>query len=134
MDEHHQHGNSEQGSARVREFDMPSDARGGDGKEPRQDRDQARVNTFEANAEIAADRYVYAGPRQVAQFYGMRVRKNIEFGRRFAEVEGIADLIGLQHEYVRDMLLDYSSSFWSFYEMAGFDLRGLQQTAKRLYR
>ena len=61
-----------------------------------------------------------AGPRQVADFYAMRLRKNVEFGRRFAEVDGIADLIGLQHEYVRDMLLDYASSFWSFSGMAGF--------------
>jgi hypothetical protein len=134
MDEHHQHGNGEQGSAQVHEFDMQSDAPGSDGKEPRQDRDQGRVGTFDAKAEVAAGRYVYAGPRQVADFYAMRLRKNVEFGRRFAEVDGIADLIGLQHEYVRDMLLDYASSFWSFSGMAGFGFHGLQQTAKRLDR
>jgi hypothetical protein len=59
--------------------------------------------------------------RQVADFYGMRLRKNFEFGRRFSEVDSITDLLGLQREYVGGTLLDYASSF---YEMAGFGLRG----------
>lgn len=160
MEEQHQHDNGGHGSARVYESTPQPDSRGGGdlredcdqghvrtfepkaeergknadggaaGKEPRQDRAQRRVGTFDANAQ--ADRYVSAWPRQVAGFYGRRLRKNVEFGRRFAEVEGIADLLGLQREYVNDMLLDYASSFWSFYGLAGFGLRGA--TAERLNR
>jgi hypothetical protein len=121
-----------------------ADAPGAGGIEPRKDRDQGRVGTFEVNAEalgqkiqaldsigrvVAAGFYVYAWQRQVTDFYGMRLRKNFEFGRRFAEVDGIADLVGLQREYVRDTLLDYASS-----AMTGFGLRGPQQTAKGLDR
>jgi hypothetical protein len=145
MDEHHQHDNGEHGFARVHEFAARSDAHGAGGEEPGKDRDQGRVGTFELNAEalgrkiqalddigrvVAAGFYVYAWQRQVVDFYGMRLRKNVEFGRRFAEVEGIADLIGLQREYMRGTLLDYASSF---YQMAGFGLRP-QQSAKRLDR
>ena len=162
MEEQHQHDNGGHGSAQVYESTVQSDAHGGGdlrddrdqghvrtfeakaeergknadggaaGKEPRQDRAQRRVGTFDANAQ--ADRYVSAWPRQVAGFYGRRLRKNVEFGRRFAEVEGIADLLGLQREYVNDMLLDYASSFWSFYGLAGLGLRGAQQTAERSNR
>jgi hypothetical protein len=150
MDEHHQHGNGEQGFARVHDFDVQSEA---PGTEPRKDHDQGRVGTFDAKAEelgknveelgrkieglgnigqfVAGGRYVQAWQRQVADFYGMRLRKNVEFGRRFVEVEDIADLIGLQREYLRDIVLDYASSF---YQMAGFGLRGPRQTAERLDR
>jgi hypothetical protein len=141
MDEHHQ------GFERVHEFDMPPDALGGDGKEPRQDRDAGRVGAFEAEAEERgknaealgrniqglsdtghlAGFYIAAWQRQVAGFYGMRLRKNIEFGRRLAEADGIPDLIGAQREYVRDMLLDYASGFCSLY-----GLPGPQQTTERL--
>jgi hypothetical protein len=100
MDEHYQHNNGEHGAARVHE--LASDAPGGDGKEPYQDRDQGRVDTFEAKAEeigkntealghkvrsfsdrgdvITAGGYAYAWQRQVFDFYGMRLRKNFEFG------------------------------------------------------
>jgi hypothetical protein len=185
MDEHHQHDNGRDGAARVQEF--ASDAPGSDAKEPRQDRDQGSVGTFEAKAEeigknaeakaraqgkeprqrrdqgrvgtfetkaedlgrkaeglgrkvrtfsdggevIAGGHYVYAWQRQVADFYGMRLRKNFEFGRRFAAAGDIADVVGLQCEYVRDTLLDYASSV---YQMAGFGLRGARHTAERLDR
>ena len=158
MDEHHQHENGEHGFARVHEFDARSTEHGANGKEPRQDgdqdgdqdRNQGRVGTFDAKAEelgknveelgrkiealgqfVAGGRYVQAWQRQVADFYGMRLRKNVEFGRRFVEVEDIADLMGLQREYLRDIVLDYASSF---YQMAGFGLRGPRQTAERLDR
>jgi hypothetical protein len=136
----------------VQEFAEP-DAFGADGNEPRQHRYQGRVGTFNAEAEepgrnaealgrkvrtfsdsgqvVTAGRYVDAWQRQVTDFYGMRLRKNLEFGRRFAGAAGIADLIGLQHEYVRDMLLDYASSV---YQMAGFGLQGARRTAERLDR
>ena len=149
MDEHHQHGNGEHGFARVHAFDART-AHGADGEEPRKDHDQGRVGTFDAKAEelgknveelgrkiealgqfVAGGRYVQAWQRQVADFYGMRLRKNVEFGRRFVEVEDIADLMGLQREYLRDIVLDYASSF---YQMAGFGLRGPRQTAERLDR
>lgn len=51
----------------------------------------------------------------------MRLHKNVAFGRRLTEVSGIADLVGVQREYVRDMLLDYASGV---YGMVGFGLRG----------
>ena len=129
--------------AKAEELGKNADAPGADGEEPGKDRDQGRVGTFEVNAEAlgrkiqalddigrvaAAGFYVYAWPRQVTDFYGMRLRKNVEFGRRLAEVDGIADLIGLQREYVRGTLLDYLSSFRSLY---GFGLHGPQQTAER---
>ena len=132
--------------ARAEELGNNADAPGADGEEPRKDRDQGRVGTFEVNAEAlgpkiqalddigrvaAAGFYVYAWPRQVTDFYGMRLRKNVEFGRRLAEADGIADVIGAQGEYVRGTLLDYASSFRSLY---GFGLRGAQQTAKLLDR
>ena len=149
MDEYHQRGH---GAARVHE--LASDASGGeDGKEPHQDRDQGRVHTFEAKAEeigkntealgrkvrslsdsgdvITAGSYVYAWQRQVVDFYGMRLRKNFEFSRRFAGAARIGELIGLQHEYMRDTLIDYTSSV---YTMAGFGLRSARQTAERLDR
>lgn len=151
MDEHYQHDNGEHGAARVHE--LASDAPGGNGKEPHQDRDQGRVDTFEAKAEeigkktealgrkvrsfsdsgdvITAGGYVCAWQRQVVDFYGMRLRKNFEFGRRFAGAARIGELIGLQQEYVRDMLIDYASSV---YAMAGFGLPGARQTAERLGR
>jgi hypothetical protein len=153
MDKHDQHESGEHGFARVHEFAERPDAPGADGKEPRQDRDQGHVGTFDAKAEelsknvealgrkvralsdsgqvVTAGRYVDAWQRQVTDFYGMRLRKNLEFGRRFAGAAGIADLIGLQHEYVRDMLLDYASSV---YQMAGFGLQGARRTAERLDR
>jgi hypothetical protein len=137
--------------AKAEERGNNAEARGGNGKEARQDRDPGRVGTFDAEAEergknvealgrkiqalddigrvVAAGFYVYAWQRQATDFYGMRLRKNFEFGRRFAEVDGIADLVGLQREYVRDTLLDYASS-----AMTGFGLRGPQQTAERLDR
>jgi hypothetical protein len=183
MDEHHQHGNGGDGAARVQEF--ASDAPGSDAKEPRQDRDQASVGTFEAKAEeigksaeakaraqgkeprqprdqgrvgtfatkaedlgkkaeglgrkvrtfsdgvevVTGSHYVYAWQRKV--FYGMRLRKNFEFGRRFAAAGDIADVVGLQCEYMRDTLLDYASSF---YAMAGIGFRGARHTAERLDR
>jgi hypothetical protein len=151
MDEHYQHDNGGRGAARVHE--LASDAPGGDGKEPHQDRDQGPVHTFEAKAEeigkntealgrkvrslsqsgdvITAGSYVYAWQRQVVDFYGMRLRKNFEFSRRFAGAARIGELIGLQHEYVRDTLIDYTSSV---YTMAGFGLRSARQTAERLDR
>src|SRR5512132_2148127 len=144
MDEHHQHDNGRDGAARVQEF--ASDAPGSDAKEPRQDRDQGNVGTFEAKAEENAEAkaraqgkeprqrrdqgrvgtfetkaedlgrkaeglgrevrtfsdggevvtggpYVYAWQRQLADFYGMRLRKNFEFGRRFAAAGDIADAV-----------------------------------------
>jgi hypothetical protein len=117
-----------------------------DGEAPRQDRDQGRVGAFDVNPEAvgrkiqalddvgrvaAAGFAVYAWQRQVADFYGMRLRKNVEFGRRLSEADGIADVIGAQGEYVRATLLDYVSSFRSLY---GFGLHGPQQTAERLDR
>jgi hypothetical protein len=72
---------------------------------------QARERSI--TESITAVGYVfYAWPRQVADFYDMRVRKNFEFGQRFAGVGGMADLVGLQREYVRDTLLDYASSVY----------------------
>jgi hypothetical protein len=146
MEEHHQQDNGGHGSAQVYESTVQSDARGGDGKGPRQDLDPGRVGRLDAKAEergenvealgrriqaLSAGGDVYARQRQVANFYGMRLRRNVEFGRRFAEVNGIADLFGLQRKYVSDMLLDYASNFCSLY---GFGLRGVQQTAERLNR
>lgn len=134
MDEHQQHENGGHGSARVYETPVQSDARGGDGKEPRRDRGPGRVGTFDAKADVAGGRYVYGWQQQIVGFYGMRLRKNVEFGRRFAEAEGIAGLVGLQREYVSDMLHDYAANFWSFYGLAGFGLRGRRHTAERLDR
>ena len=129
--------------AKAEERGNNADAPGADGEELRKDRDQGRVGTFEVNAEAlgrkiqalddigrvaAAGFYVYGWQRQVVDFYGMRLRKNVEFGRRLSEVDGIADLIGAQREYVRGTLLDYVSSFRSLY---GFDLHGEQQTTER---
>lgn len=153
MDEHDQHGSAEHGSARVHEFAERPDAHGADGNEPRQHRYQGRVGTFNAEAEepgrnaealgrkvrtfsdggqvVAAGHYFDAWQRQVAGFYGMRLRKNFEFAGRFATAGGMADVVGLQCEYVRDMLLDYTSSV---YQMAGFGLRGARHTAERLDR
>ncbi len=125
--------------AKAEELGNNADAPGADGQKPRQHRDQGRVGTFEVVealgrkiqalddiGRVAADGfYVYAWQRQVVDFYGMRLRKNVEFGRRLAEADGIADLIGAQREYVRDTLLDYLSSFRSLY---GFGLHGEQQT------
>ena len=112
MDEHHQHENGEHGFARVHEFDARSTAHGANGKEPRQDGDQGRNRARHSSTRrrkssartlkelgrkiqaldnigqfAAAGRYVQAWQRQVADFYGMRLRKNVEFGRRFVEVE-----------------------------------------------
>jgi hypothetical protein len=132
--------------AKAEELGKNADAPGADGEEPGKDRDQGRVGTFEVNAEalgrkiqalddigrvVSAGFYIYAWQRQVVDFYGMRLRKNVEFGRRLAEADGIADLIGLQREYVRGTLLDYASSFRSLY---GFGLHGPQQTTERLNR
>jgi hypothetical protein len=149
MDEHRQHDNAEHGSARVRQFAERPDNPGAE----RQHRDQGRVGAFEAKAEelgrnvealgrkvralsdsgqvVAAGDYVYAWQRQVAGFYGMRLRKNFEFAGRFAAAGGIAEVVGLQREYMRDTLLDYASSV---YQMAGFGLRGARHTAERLDR
>src|SRR5512144_1002839 len=101
MDEHYQHDNGGRGAARVHE--LASDAPGGDGKEPHQDRDQGPVHTFEAKAEeigkntealgrkvrslsqsgdvITAGSYVYAWQRQVVDFYDMRDRGRDTRGR-----------------------------------------------------
>jgi hypothetical protein len=122
------------------------------GEEPRQDRDRGRVGAFEVKGEehrknvqaldrniqalndvgqlATAGRYV-AWQQRVAGFYGMRLRKNVEFGRSLAEAQGFPDLLGLQRKYVSDMLLDYASSFCGLY---GFSLRGAQQTPERLNR
>jgi hypothetical protein len=151
MDEHYQHDNAGRGAARVHE--LASEAPGGDGKEPHQGRDQGRVDAFEAKVEeigkntkalgrkvrsfsdsgdvITAGGSIYTLQRQVVDFYGMRLHKNFEFGRRFAGAARIGELIGLQQEYVRDMLIDYASSV---YAMAGFGLPGARQTAERLDR
>ncbi|MGZ9083724.1 MAG: hypothetical protein ACXW3U_16755, partial [Rhodoplanes sp.] len=122
-----------------------------DGEEPGQDRDRGRVVAFEVKAEEhgenVLDRNIDAlndvgqlatagGPvdawqQRVVGFYGMRLRKNVELGRSLAEVEGIADFVGLQRKYVSDMLLDYASSFCGLY---GFSLRGAQQTTQHLSR
>jgi hypothetical protein len=147
VDEHHQHYGDGQHSAQVHEHTVQSDDRGRE--DSREDGDAGRVGTFEAKAEERgknaetlgrniqglsdtghlAGFYIYAWQRQVAGFYGMRLRKNVEFGRRLAEVDGIADLIGAQREYVRDMLLDYASGFCSLY-----GLPGPQQTVERVNR
>lgn len=129
-----------------------SDTHGGDGKEPRQHDDPGRVSTFDAKVgEVGKDAealcrriqalesgqvaaispYVYAWQQHVAEFYGIRLRRNFEFGRRFTKVGGIADLVGLQHEYVRDTLLDYASGFC---EMVSFGLHGARQTTEHLNR
>jgi hypothetical protein len=149
MDEHHQHDNAEHGSARVHEFAERPDNPGAE----RQPRDQGRLGTFETKAEdlgrkaeglgrkvrtfsnggevVAGGHYFDAWQRQVAGFYGMRLRKNFEFAGRFAAAGEIADVVGLQCEYVRDTLLDYASSFYS---MAGIGFRGARHTAERLDR
>src|SRR5512147_919038 len=123
------------------------------GKEPGQHRDQGRLSTFETKDEdlgrkaeglgrkvrtfsdggqvVTGGHYVYAWRRQVADLYGMRLRKNFEFGGRFAAAGDIADVVGLQCEYVRDTLLDYASSF---YAMAGIGFRGARHSAERLDR
>jgi hypothetical protein len=78
--------------AKAEELGKNADAPGADGEEPGKDRDQGRVGTFEVNAEalgrkiqalddigrvVSAGFYIYAWQRQVVDFYGMRLRKNV---------------------------------------------------------
>ncbi len=121
-------------------------------EEPRQDRDQGSVGTFVAKAEeigkntgalgrkvrsitdgdgLTAVSYVDAWQRQVARFYGMRLRKNYEFAGQVAKTGSVVDLVGLQCAYVRDMLADYASSVR---EMTVFGFGGARLTAERLDR
>lgn len=125
--------------AKAEEIGNKADAPAAIDKKPGENHEQGRVGKFSANAEeldgkeqtlgdIGHGFCVYGWQRQLVDFYGMRLRKNVEFGRRLAEVDGIADLIGAQGEYVRGTLLDYMSSFRSLY---GFGLHGPQQTTER---
>lgn len=123
--------------AKAEEIGNKADAPAAIDKKPGENHEQGRVGKFSAKAEELDGKEqthgfcVYGWQRQLVDFYGMRLRKNVEFGRRLAEADGIADLIGAQGEYVRRTLLDYASSFCSLY---GFGLRGPQQTAKLLDR
>ena len=48
--------------------------------------------------------------REVAHFFGMRLDKDLQFGRRLVEVRDPAAWVRLNSEYVREAVSDYTSS------------------------
>lgn len=57
-----------------------------------------------------AGHFFLSWQREVADFFGMRLDKDLQFGRRLTEVRDPAAWVRLNSEYVREAVSDYTSS------------------------
>ena len=120
------YGNSEKGR-RVRFLDEKPDVRGTasqNGGQHAEERVQKRVSkagneltsfagAWTDTGSVAfgtAAHFFLSWQRQTAAFCGMRLDKDLQFGRRLVEVRDPAAWVRLNSEYVREAVSDYTSS------------------------